>query len=609
MPSASERQAVAPVGHAGPERPPLPSFDWLTEVAIPACVFGLLSSLLYYLIEVRSTLAGAESVGPLRWVVFWFLLACIGIARIRTKYGGAAIAGYYSALLAGAIFLFVWVYTGRAGAFYGGAGGGQLMALIFNWALVVVVWWAAHAVTREATLEENVETQLEGGLWTLLAEEWKYPDAEEREPDAQVDHAKVRPRHPGRLVLWLSLAALVLFAVGQRTIGSEGTHARTAFWCMSLYVLFALLLLALTNLSALRMQVRRRGISLAPAVSPAWMITSTLVVIAIVLFSALMPRSPTPAGEPRYVQVPQWLTDSQRPGVQRGPAQGLGPEGRAPGEGKHEGPSPEEGGEQPGPGQDEGERGGRRGEDEGEGGGIGRSLAWTQGEGQGRGRGEGQGEGEGREAQSGDGEQPQFGGQLPDLARLLLWLLLLAAAIATVYFVWMHRQAVREALRALWRLPGYLAQALLHVLDRVAAWLGRLGLPAWGLRRRIGNLPDDPFVDIFARGLDADLPAAEVIRYVYRAFQVYAARGGCERRDDQTALEFLRALPPHLYLPDRAEERLTRAYVLATYSPHEVSAAQVRGARQTWELLRERLDEIAARGEGPGAIRNRKGER
>ncbi|MEA3403373.1 MAG: hypothetical protein U9R79_19170, partial [Armatimonadota bacterium] len=358
MSSASERQASPdqqrpgeweePV-EGGAEEPqrrePLPQFDWLTEVAIPICVFGLLGSLLYYLIEVRATLAGPHAVGPLRWVVFWFLLACIGIARIRTKYGGAAIAGYYSALLAGAIALFVYVYTGRAGAFYGGADQGQWLALLFNWALVGVVWWAASAVTREATLEENVETQLEGGLWTLLAEEWRYPDDEGREPDEEVDHAQVRPRHPGRLVLWVSLAALVLFAVGQRTIGGEGEHARVAFWCMGAYVLFALLLLALTNLSALRMQVRRRGISLAPAVTPAWIAASAIVVILIVIFSASMPRLATPGAEPRFVQVPQWLTDNRRPGMEEGPAQGLGPEGRAPGQGEDRGAGREEGGE------------------------------------------------------------------------------------------------------------------------------------------------------------------------------------------------------------------------------------------------------------------------
>jgi len=603
VPSASDGQPDAPADRAGspepaverepapherPERAALPEFDWLTEVAIPACVFGLLGSLLYYLIEVRATLAGQYSVGPLRWVVFWFLLACIGIARIRTKYGGAAIAGYYSALLAGAMVLFVWVYTGRAGSFYGGANQGQGLALLFNWSLVGVVWWAASAVTREATLEENVETQLEGGLWTLLAEEWRYPDEADREPDAEVDHAKVRPRHPGRLVLWVSLAALVLFAVGQRTIGGEGHHARTAFWCMSLYVLFALLLLALTNLSALRMQVRRRGISLAPAVSPAWMVASALVVIAIVIFSASMPRSPTPEGEPRVVALPDWLTDSERPGMQEGPAQGLGPEGRRPG-GEQEGADREGDDEEGSPGE-EGDQGrdglsiGRKGEGAG-----------------GEGEGSGEGEGEGRASSSGEQQaQPRPRPEMPGLARLLMWLLLLAAAIAVLYFAWVHRKAVLEGLRSLARVPGYIGQALARQWQRLMAWLSRLGLPV-RVAAGAGNLPDDPFVDIFARGLGAELAPSEVVRYVYRAFQAYAARGGHERRDDQTALEFLRSLPSRLHLPDQAVERLTRAYVLATYSPHEVTEAQVSGARQTWGIMKQRLDEVAARGEAPGA--------
>lgn len=590
MPSASERPsapapAPAPIEAAPHERPPLLEFDWLTEVAIPICIFGLLGSLLYYLIEVRATLAGQYSVGPLRWVVFWFLLACIGIARIRTKYGGAAIASYYSALLAGAIMLFVWVYTDRAGAFYG-ADHGRGLALLFNWAVVGVVWWAAHAVTREATLEENIEVQLEGGLWTLLAEEWQYPDQDDRPPAAEVDHAQVRPRHPGRLVLWVSLAALVLFALGQRTIGSEGEHARTAFWCMSLYVLFALLLLALTNLSALRMSVRRRGISLAPAITPAWIVAGLFTVVAIVLFAAIMPRPSMTEGQPQYVRLPAWLQQGERPGMEEGPAEGIGRQGEHPGDEEPSATSAERGpGEKEGAGEEgESGRGGVQ---------IGRS---SEGEGSGRGQGAGQGRGESRPA------RPSLEPPTASLGWLLLWLLIAATALAALYFLWAHRQAVLAGLRALARVPGYLAAAVLTLLGRLVAWLGRLGLPTWS-RRGVVNLPDDPFVDIFARGLDAQLPPAEVIRYVYRAFQVYAARGGHRRRDDQTALEFLRSLPPGLLLPDQAAERLTRAYVLATYSPHEVTPAQVRGAQQTWALMKERLESVGQMGNDGGSAR------
>jgi hypothetical protein len=572
--------APPPIEPEAVEREPLPEFDWLTEVAIPICVFGLLGSLLYYLIEVRATLAGQYSIGPLRWVVFWFLLATIGISRIRTKYGGAAIAGYYSALLGVAIFVFVWVYTDRAGSFYGGANDSSLLALLFNWSLVGVVWWAASAVTREATLEENVETQLEGGLWTLLADEWQYPDADEGAPAEEVDHAAVRPRHPGRLVLWVSLAALVLFAVGQRTIGGEGEHARLAFWCMSAYVLFALLLLALTNLSALRMQVRRRGISLAPAVTPAWIVASVIVTLLIVVFSTQMPRSPTPEGHPQVVRLPDWLTDSQRPGMEEGPAQGLGPEGQGP-----------RGGEQgPAPGEDDAEGAASTQGQQGErGAGADGGPSASSG---GDAEGAGEGESEGEEAQlSEEGEEParpQAQEPMSGIARLLLILLMLAAALAIAYFLWVWRGQVVEGLKHLARLPVYMAQALARAWRRFMKWLSKLGLPV-RIRRREGNLPEDPFVDIFAGGLADTLAPAEVVRYVYRAFQVYTARNGHERREDQTALEFLRSLPPELHLPERAGDRLPRAYVLATYSPREVTQAAVDGAREAWTLMKESL--------------------
>ena len=588
MPSAAEQHDNPPPAPPPPPseredgREPLPEFDWLTEVAIPVCVFGLLGSLLYYLIEVRATLAGQYSIGPLRWVVFWFLLATIGIARIRTKYGGAAIAGYYSALLGLAMFVFVWVYTGNAGSFYGGANDTNLLALLFNWSLVGLVWWAASAVTREATLEENVESQLEGGFWTLLADEWQYPDAEEREPDHEVDHAKTRPRHPGRLVLWVSLAALVLFAVGQRTIGDRGEHSRVAFWCMLAYVLFALVLLALTNLSALRMQVRRRGISLAPAVTPAWIIASLLVTALIVAFSSQMPRSPTPSGRPQVVELPDWLSDSERPSLEEGPAQGLGREGQgregdeeAPGAGTEqgEGVASEEGqaGNQ-GTGSDEGQAASSGGEQPGE--------------------GEGEGETEAPQP-SPEGEEPgRWKIEAPSgIARVVMIVLLVAAALAIAYFLWVYRRHVKQALKHLAMFPVYAGRAMARAWRKFLLWLRNLGLPI-RVRADGGNLPSDPFVDIFAGGLADGLAPAEVVRYVYRAFQVYTAHGGYERREDQTALEFLRELPSRLELPDHGAERLTRAYVLATYSPREVTEAQVRGARETWTMMKTRLENV-----------------
>ncbi len=711
MPSASEtpRTPTPPATSETPDledRPVSLDFDWLTEIAIPLGVFGLLGSLVYYLIEVRTVLSGGASVGPLRWVVVWFLLATIGIARIRTKYGGAAIAGYYSALLAGSIGLFVWVYTGQLGPMYGGAAD-RTTALIFNWAMVGLIWWAATAVTREATLEENVETQLEGGLWSLLADEWQYPDQEDK-PEAPVDSAQVRPRHPGRLVLWVSLAALLLFAVGQRTVGAEREHARMAFICMSLYVLFALLLLALTNLSALRMSVRRRGISLSPAVTPAWIVASTAIVAAIVIFAAVMPREIAEARERMVLQRPSWLSDSGRRGVDQGPTEGMGRRGDAPGgrddervgraddergeqgtaqgadggassedsraDGGRSGNAPrgnsepaegrgrrgdasrgregqgaeragDERGEQSTPGGDESSGSGEDGDEDSAGtagtppkddepgedvvphdeapdspdgqaperteedrgeqaaaegdeeGGEGGDRS-SGGEGEAESDGEGTDSGEDAEQARSERESQQpRQPQPPDtsgVARIILWILAALAAAAVLFFLVSHRHRVLAVLRWLLLIPGYFAAAIGRAVVRFLALLSNIGFRTRGARAASG-LPADPFVDIFARGLADDLEPAQVIDYVYRAFQAYMDSQGFARADDQTALEFLRAIPRHELLPERAAERLTRAYVLATYSPREVTAVQVAGAQETWRLMRDRLAEARGR--------------
>ncbi|MFW5868083.1 MAG: DUF4129 domain-containing protein, partial [Armatimonadota bacterium] len=272
-----------------------------------------------------------------------------------------------------------------------------------------------------------------------------------------------------------------------------------------------------------------------------------------------------------------------RPGFDEGPAQGLGPEGEGR-EGDEDAPGPgEEQGE--GAASDEGDPG-----DEGVGAEEG-SAASSGGEEQ----GEGEGEAEGQETEpSADGEEawtPEF--EAPSgIARLLMIALLIAAALAIAYFAWVWRRQIVAALRHAAMIPVLAGRAIARGWRRFLLWLRNLGLPI-RVRADGGNLPDDPFVDIFAGGLADGLAPAEIVRYVYRAFQVYTARGGYQRRDDQTALEFLRELPPGLELPDHGAERLTRAYVLATYSPREVTEAQVRGARETWTMMKERLESAA----------------
>jgi len=280
--------APAPPDAAAPESDPVepappdrPAFDWLTEFLIPLAVFGMLASFFYYLIDLRGAI-GDRGVSGLRWVCFWFMLGTILTTRMRSRYGAHILALPYMLGLALAMVLFVFHLTMYSGAFIGPSDAiGQATALVFNYALVGLAWWIAGVVTRACTAEENFQLMAEQGLLTAPR-----PPSGRRKP-----HTGAQPRHPGRVLMWTSLAALVVFALGQGIVlGSSPAHRRHAFLCMVGYAFFALVLLALTSLSSLRMSARRRSIRVQASITPVWAIASMLIVGAVLALAALLPR-------------------------------------------------------------------------------------------------------------------------------------------------------------------------------------------------------------------------------------------------------------------------------------------------------------------------------
>ena len=292
-PEPQPAPAAPPAEPASPEpqpgvlpanEPPPPkqsAFDWLTEVLIPIAVFGLLASFFYYLLDVRGAL-GDPGLSSLRWVCAWFLLGTILTTRMRTRYGAHVIALPYMIGLAIAMVLFVAQVTIWSGSFVGISDtAGQVVALVFNYGLVALIWWIAGLVTRACTAEESFQAMDEEGILTSLR----------RTGGSKRKKKRNAPRHPGWVLMWTSLVALITFALGQRFIGaSSEEHRRHAFWCMVLYSFFALVLLALTSLSALRMSARQRRIRVSHSITPVWTLASVLIVASILALAAAIPR-------------------------------------------------------------------------------------------------------------------------------------------------------------------------------------------------------------------------------------------------------------------------------------------------------------------------------
>jgi uncharacterized membrane protein YgcG len=551
--------AEAPSDDTPPSRP---RFDGLTEALIPAAVFGLLGSFLYYLIDLRGAL-GDPGISGLRWVCFWFLLGTILTTRMRTRYGANVLALPYMIGLALAMVLFVFHVTMYSGPFAGSRDAlGQVVALVFNYALVGLIWWVAGLVTRACTAEEAFQAMADEGLLTAVR---------------RGSRAKGRPRHPGWVLMWTSIAALVTFALGQQLVGGgSGELRRHAFLCMVAYSFFALVLLALTSLSALRMSARERRIQVASSIAPTWTLASVAIVATILAMAALLPRvRAVERVRHGIARVQGWREppettwdDGPAMGVRRphadpggehranqdeGSARGVqGDEsGQHPQDGEEGRPTPsggaggdEAGKETPG-GSDSasGDSGGTGSEGGGGGGGQGesgksgeqRNGEQKQGEQAGTSQPDEQPSQSGGAANQGSGDQQQqtaaSGSQegdeaaqpsgkpqtrtagTPDLLKqLLLWLLILLGLLLLllllaylIYRALKNRKQLpsfRGWLQSIWALTREaLADAWARVTAAVAAVLAFLArLVGWRPRVRLkaDGLPEDPFTDIFA---------------------------------------------------------------------------------------------------------------
>ncbi|MDI9584050.1 MAG: hypothetical protein QM473_07525 [Acidobacteriota bacterium] len=596
---AAQAPDVPPIEQE-PEEQEEPIFDWLTELAIPLSIFGLLGCLLFYLIDLRQALGG-EFSGGLRWICFFFLAAVIGITRIRTKYGTGLLALPYMLALSAVMVLAVMRFTMTEGALAGSlTPSGALFSILFNFSLVALIWWLADKVTRETTLEENIAYSLNQGLMS----DWN--GAEGRTKGA---------RHPGRAVFWVSVAAIIAFGLGTRAIGDQGRMAGHAFYTMAGYVFFALLLLALTNLSAIRMDVRRRKVRMAWSLAPTWIIMSVVLVLLVVVVSAFLPR-------PR-MDTQRGITFANRPGWLHDPSEGIS--GWTPGSGFSQPPSgqtapgrdPDTTGEgaptQAGADQTQGSSGQQPTDgstsDQGQAGtegGAGQSQSQgASGSGQGQssaaGQSGGQGDsgagGQGGEGSEGQAESSQRGQERKFAWWLLLLLLLLLALL--IYLLIRYRRQVMAFLRALATPFQAMWLAFLAFLERLKRMLGlggRRGDDEWA------DLPSDPFADIWEqRELGANMTPAQIVRHVYRAFLAFCSLRGHPRPGHQTEFEFLRTVPPRIGFEPDDQKDITAMYVFATYSPNEVGMSLVDKAKAIWSRLRPAIDHaLAAQGGPPG---------
>jgi len=279
--------------------------DYVVGGVMPALLIGLLVSLCYFLLELA--LSG-QNLGQLKWVLFFFIVGTVLIARIAMRgdiADRAAVYGIALAIAAGlALVRFVEIPQTALG------GLGWLVPI----ALMSVIWWSAHKLTLDSTFDEDAEVEEAGGLFDAAPATQPMPGKKQQDwfGEYQAEReAEQKRKKPGTMLIYFSLAALPLFGLGQAILpAADHERRRYAFWLLTLYVACGLGMLLTTSFLGLRRYLRGRRLQMPAAMTGMWLGLGAGLILTLMFLSAyLLPR---PEAEYSLAHLLGWAGSKQR---------------------------------------------------------------------------------------------------------------------------------------------------------------------------------------------------------------------------------------------------------------------------------------------------------
>jgi hypothetical protein len=282
--------------------------DFVVAALMPALLIGMLTSLVFFLLEL--TYSG-QHVGQMKYVLFFFIVAAVLIARIAMNADISKRAGLYGILLAIAAGLalvrFVEVPQTALGGF------GWLIPI----SLMAMIWWSAHKLTLDSTWDDDTDVEDPAGLLDHVpdksanesagSEERKQHWFDRYQTDRQEEQ---RRKKPGTMVIYFSLAALPLFGLGQAVLPAEDLdRRREAFWLLARYMACGLGLLLTTSFLGLRRYLRGRRLQMPAAMTGLWLTLGCALILAILLLGSIVPR---PEAEYTMSDLLGWAGSKER---------------------------------------------------------------------------------------------------------------------------------------------------------------------------------------------------------------------------------------------------------------------------------------------------------
>ena len=293
--------------------------DYVAIAIAPALIMLLVGSLAHYLMDV---FGGGNAQGRLHWVLFWFVIAIVLVARIGIEEGTER-ALIFGTALAGATTLVILLRSSS-----------PLISII----LMGVIWWSAHHLTWDSTLidddqdasghgllhatgiaknseddeksavelnsisEQTTDTKPLSSLHQTLKEKRnsrRTQTVDSNSPKEPKWKRKLKPNKkndsqlhsPGTWAVYFGLAALPLFGLGEifgRSVSTSENRGLLPY--LIIYVFAALGLLLTTSFLGLRRYLRQRKLTMPKTIVAGWLGWGGSLLGIVMLGAMLLPR-------------------------------------------------------------------------------------------------------------------------------------------------------------------------------------------------------------------------------------------------------------------------------------------------------------------------------
>lgn len=605
--------------------------DIVFTAVSPALIMLMVGSLVFFLITVLPT---GDYKERLLYTTFFFVIGAVLTARIAIQFD-AARASLYGLGLAIVTFLALSAYVE-----YPSGTGLRSFGWLVNIGLMALIWWSANKLTWDCThVDENRDASGRGLLSASgLAEsdaaasgERAHPDSvPEQEPGKKKrkkakgpkpsafsswtaawwkhrEEQKKKPHTPGVWVLYFSLAALPLFAIGQSLIPSDDdSRRRAAFLQMAVYTGSGLGLLVTTSLLGLRRYLKQRKAKMPGTLTAGWLGLGAVLIAVFLVVGAFLPR---PYSEVPWFGLPQ-AGKSERDAsdyamLRDSAGKGDGAEGEVTEKGDGKSSAKDGDKKNAGGGKGDSSKGGGKGDSKGNDSSKGDSKGNEDAKNKSKDSSENKSDrksepgagsdndretkeakgNSGRGNKSGRAPETKLGTAVEKIARFLRWIVVAVVVILVI---------VGVALAVLKYLAPFTEWAR-RLLEAIANWWASLFGKKPSVKRVTAEAeapkgPDRPppfteYSNPFADGSAERRDAEELVAYTFEALDAWAWDRGHGRRPDETPLEFAARLGTEFEPLERSLRRLAALFARAAYAFGELPAETKPFLEQFWEEL------------------------